>query len=165
MSARSTNGRMVERVAGSLGVAEAAAAPRDPERDEVSRIVLDGCIYVRKMKRCGKPHCRSCPHGPYWYRLVSQRQGRRIERYVGRDLSAALLEERLLRLIADDDQMDLLRDAIGSDEVERERPRWCPNVLWFELLDRLRSAVRERDRRERVDRVVEHVARRAAGVD
>lgn len=149
MCARSMHGKMIERVAGALGVAEGAGAPRDPERDEVCRLVLDGAVYVRKMKRCGKIHCKSCPHGPYWYRLVAQGRGRRIERYVGRDLSAALLEERLLRLIADDDQLDLLRDVVGSAEVERERPRWCPGPLWVDLLERLRGAVRERDQRAR----------------
>lgn len=38
------------------------------------------CEYVR----CGKPGCRSCPHGPYWY--AYWREGKRTrKRYVGKN--------------------------------------------------------------------------------
>ncbi len=34
---------------------------------------------------CGKPGCRTCPHGPYWYAYY--REGKRLKsRYVGREL-------------------------------------------------------------------------------
>jgi hypothetical protein len=33
--------------------------------------------------RCGKPGCRTCPHGPYWY--AYWREGGRVRsRYIGR---------------------------------------------------------------------------------
>jgi elongation factor P hydroxylase len=28
---------------------------------------LSGLHYRREWVRCGKPACKSCPHGPYWY--------------------------------------------------------------------------------------------------
>jgi hypothetical protein len=35
--------------------------------------------------RCGKPGCRTCPHGPYWY--AYWREGGRVRsRYIGRRL-------------------------------------------------------------------------------
>jgi hypothetical protein len=35
--------------------------------------------------RCGKPGCKSCPHGPYWYAYF--RDGGRLKsRYIGREL-------------------------------------------------------------------------------
>jgi hypothetical protein len=35
--------------------------------------------------RCGKPNCRSCPHGPYWYAYY--REGKKLRsRYIGREL-------------------------------------------------------------------------------
>ncbi len=41
--------------------------------------------YRLEMVRCGKPSCRSCPHGPYWYAYY--REGTRLRsRYIGRDL-------------------------------------------------------------------------------
>jgi hypothetical protein len=36
-----------------------------------------------QMVRCGKPHCNTCPHGPYWYAYWTE-NGRRRSRYVGR---------------------------------------------------------------------------------
>ena len=37
----------------------------------------------RRMVRCGKAACTSCPHGPYWYAYWRE-NGRRRSRYVGR---------------------------------------------------------------------------------
>lgn len=37
----------------------------------------------RRLVRCGKPGCRSCPHGPYWYAFWRE-GGRRRSRYIGR---------------------------------------------------------------------------------
>ncbi|MGH8874725.1 MAG: hypothetical protein ACRDVM_05670 [Acidimicrobiia bacterium] len=42
----------------------------------------------RQWVRCGKPACRSCPHGPYWYAYWRE-AGRRRSRYVGRLLEEA----------------------------------------------------------------------------
>jgi hypothetical protein len=35
--------------------------------------------------RCGKPGCKTCPHGPYWYAYWRE-QGRLRSRYIGRYL-------------------------------------------------------------------------------
>jgi hypothetical protein len=44
-----------------------------------------GVTYRLETVRCGKPGCRSCPHGPYWYAYY--REGSRLRsRYIGRDL-------------------------------------------------------------------------------
>ena len=37
----------------------------------------------RRLVRCGKDACTSCPHGPYWYAYWRE-NGRRRSRYVGR---------------------------------------------------------------------------------
>lgn len=37
----------------------------------------------RRLVRCGKPGCLSCPHGPYWYAYWRE-NGRRRSRYVGK---------------------------------------------------------------------------------
>ena len=43
--------------------------------------------YRRESVRCGKPNCKSCPHGPYWYAYY--REGDKLRsRYVGRELPA-----------------------------------------------------------------------------
>ena len=47
-----------------------------------------GVTYRLETVRCGKPGCRSCPHGPYWYAYF--REGNRLRsRYIGRELPAA----------------------------------------------------------------------------
>lgn len=52
----------------------AEAAPGDPE-----------VTYRLESVRCGKPSCRSCPHGPYWYAYY--REGTKLRsRYIGREL-------------------------------------------------------------------------------
>lgn len=41
--------------------------------------------YRQQLRRCGKPNCTQCPHGPYWYAVW--RDGSRVKtRYVGREL-------------------------------------------------------------------------------
>ena len=39
--------------------------------------------YKSEYVRCGKSKCKSCPHGPYWYRYAHTAQGMRKE-YVGK---------------------------------------------------------------------------------
>lgn len=39
--------------------------------------------YSRKYVRCGKAGCRSCPHGPYWYRY-RHADGKTYCEYVGK---------------------------------------------------------------------------------
>ena len=43
------------------------------------------CEYVR----CGKPACKSCPHGPYWYGYMHV-GGKMEKEYIGKDKPAAL---------------------------------------------------------------------------
>jgi hypothetical protein len=50
----------------------------DPAPEEPPR----GVAYRLEMVRCGKPQCKSCPHGPYWYAYY--REGKRLRsRYIG----------------------------------------------------------------------------------
>jgi len=52
----------------------AAEQPGDPE-----------VTYRLERVRCGKPNCRSCPHGPYWYAYY--REGKTLRsKYIGREL-------------------------------------------------------------------------------
>jgi hypothetical protein len=39
--------------------------------------------------KCGKPGCKSCPHGPYWYAYWRE-QGRVRSRYIGRILPGGM---------------------------------------------------------------------------
>ncbi len=41
--------------------------------------------YRLESVKCGKPGCKSCPHGPYWYAYF--REGSKLKsRYIGREL-------------------------------------------------------------------------------
>jgi hypothetical protein len=41
--------------------------------------------YRLESVKCGKPGCKSCPHGPYWYAYF--REGDKLRsRYIGREL-------------------------------------------------------------------------------
>lgn len=59
----------------ALGDEEGARSePSDPE-----------VTYRLETVRCGKPNCKSCPHGPYWYAYF--REGNKLRsRYIGREL-------------------------------------------------------------------------------
>lgn len=48
--------------------------------------------YRQEHVRCGKPTCRSCPHGPYWYAYWKE-DGRTRSRYIGRHLPGQPVEE------------------------------------------------------------------------
>jgi hypothetical protein len=41
--------------------------------------------YQYEKVKCGKPRCRTCPHGPYWYAYWKE-GGRTRSRYVGKTL-------------------------------------------------------------------------------
>lgn len=48
--------------------------------------------YRLEQVRCGKPSCKSCPHGPYWYAYY--REGGRLKsRYVGRELPPGVMTD------------------------------------------------------------------------
>jgi hypothetical protein len=53
-----------------------AAAPQEGDPEVTYRL---------ESVKCGKPNCRSCPHGPYWYAYF--RENNRLKsRYIGREL-------------------------------------------------------------------------------
>jgi hypothetical protein len=57
---------------------------REDDREEPDR----GKVTFRQERvRCGRPNCRTCPHGPYWY--AYWREGGRLRsRYIGKELPA-----------------------------------------------------------------------------
>jgi hypothetical protein len=63
-----------------LAAGDEAGAEETPEE-----VVAGTVTYRLETVRCGKPNCRSCPHGPYWYAYY--REGDKLRsRYVGREL-------------------------------------------------------------------------------
>lgn len=60
---------------------------------------IEGMLYLLRMVVCGKKHCKSCPHGPYWY--VQVRKGGVLrEIYLGkkfRTLEQKNLEDKIKR--------------------------------------------------------------------
>jgi hypothetical protein len=55
--------------------------------DDVAEAVqAAGAVTYRLEKvKCGKPGCKSCPHGPYWYAYY--REGKRLRsHYIGPEL-------------------------------------------------------------------------------
>jgi hypothetical protein len=40
--------------------------------------------YRQEAVKCGKPTCKRCPHGPYWYRY-SYSKGKTTKEYVGKN--------------------------------------------------------------------------------
>lgn len=51
---------------------------------------LEGLHYRLELVRCGKPACKRCPHGPYWY-SYSNAACFLKKRYVGKRLPPAVL--------------------------------------------------------------------------
>jgi hypothetical protein len=45
-----------------------------------------GYTYELLLRNCGKKNCGKCPHGPYWYMSFTLRTGRKVRKYVGKDL-------------------------------------------------------------------------------
>lgn len=58
--------------------------------DAQEPVRMAGRSYVQEMIRCGKPGCRRCPHGPYWYEYSSLGAYRK-KRYVGKRLPEHLV--------------------------------------------------------------------------
>jgi hypothetical protein len=53
-------------------------------REVVARIVKPGGTLQLELVHCGKaPRCKSCPHGPYWYRYWKD-GGKTKSEYVGK---------------------------------------------------------------------------------
>jgi 1-acyl-sn-glycerol-3-phosphate acyltransferase len=60
-----------------LAAGDAPAASNGSNDETVS--------YRLESVKCGKPGCKSCPHGPYWYAYF--REGKRLRsRYIGKIL-------------------------------------------------------------------------------
>jgi len=49
--------------------------------------------YREEMVRCGKRNCRSCPHGPYWYRY-NHVKGKTRKEYIGKKRPDFLQEKQ-----------------------------------------------------------------------
>lgn len=63
-----------------------------PPAGAVDEVVSEVRVtYRREWVRCGKPTCRRCPHGPYWYAYWKE-DGRTRSQYVGRHLPGEPLE-------------------------------------------------------------------------
>ena len=61
----------------------------EPPGEEVP--APEGASFRKEYVRCGKPGCKSCPHGPYWYAYY--REGGRLKsRYIGRELEPSTSE-------------------------------------------------------------------------
>lgn len=59
----------------------------------VERFSFRGVEYQLRLTFCNKPKCKSCPHGPYWYGLISLGGARQTLRYVGKTLKGPVAEE------------------------------------------------------------------------
>ena len=56
--------------------------------DEAAEPLEDSAVTYRlESVKCGKPGCKTCPHGPYWYAYYRE-QGKLKSRYIGRELPA-----------------------------------------------------------------------------
>lgn len=49
-----------------------------------SKHTLGNTRYEQRLVGCGKANCSKCPHGPYWWAIITLRTGKQIERYVGK---------------------------------------------------------------------------------
>ncbi|HWL64848.1 MAG TPA: hypothetical protein VNP73_02645 [Actinomycetota bacterium] len=69
--------RVLIYVKGLLNALDDDAGAPEPGDEKVT--------YRLESVRCGKPNCKSCPHGPYWYAYY--RDGDRLKsRYIGKQL-------------------------------------------------------------------------------
>lgn len=71
--------------------------------------------YRQEHVRCGKPRCRRCPHGPYWYAYYRE-GGRTRRQYVGRYLPGEPLEP-----VVPGGEVVTAETAARSDEATRSR--------------------------------------------
>jgi hypothetical protein len=51
--------------------------------------------YELEKVRCGKPACKSCPHGPYWYAYRTTNKGKVVKRYIGKKLPPEIRQKIL----------------------------------------------------------------------
>lgn len=50
---------------------------------------IGGISYELWKTRCGKPNCKRCPHGPYWYKPIRTPRGIK-HAYIGKDLEKGI---------------------------------------------------------------------------
>ena len=55
---------------------------------------VKGVRYRAEMRRCGKPLCNQCPHGPYWFARYTDDRGKRRVVYIGRELPSSVMKEK-----------------------------------------------------------------------
>ncbi len=55
------------------------------DQDVTPEVTPDSVTYRLEPVTCGKPGCRRCPHGPYWYAYYRE-GGRLRSRYIGKIL-------------------------------------------------------------------------------
>ncbi|WP_156120546.1 hypothetical protein [Neosynechococcus sphagnicola] len=61
----------------------------DKEEPVTQELVTQDISYQQQYRRCGKPTCGTCPHGPYWY--AYWRDGAKVKsRYIGKELHKEL---------------------------------------------------------------------------
>lgn len=79
----------LRRVAIFVGGLLAAAGDEPASTKWVTGKEPAAVTYRRESVKCGKPGCRKCPHGPYWYAYYRE-GGRLRSRYIGKDLPEGL---------------------------------------------------------------------------
>jgi hypothetical protein len=78
----------LRRVAIFVGGLLAAAGDRQSP-EWVTGDAPSAVTYRQESVRCGKPGCRTCPHGPYWYAYYRE-DGKLRSRYIGKELPEGL---------------------------------------------------------------------------
>lgn len=77
-----------------------------------------GKIFLKHSK-CGNKRCKSCPHGPYWYRATFNPKTRRwIAKYIGVSLSKSKLKSAELEMW---DRYKFFSDEIKRLHKERKK--------------------------------------------
>jgi hypothetical protein len=75
----------LRRVAIFVGGLLAAAGDEQATKGWVPGEESGTVTYRQESVRCGKPGCKKCPHGPYWYAYYRE-GGKLRSRYIGRNL-------------------------------------------------------------------------------
>lgn len=112
---------------------------------ETVRVVIDGMTFSARMKRCNKPNCRACPHGPYWARII-RRGGREVERYIGKELVPWLARRWVLEVLKDWEQDELPGMPEAETRFPPDRPAWLPLEIWGALRGIRKGSVMTQER-------------------
>lgn len=60
----------------------------------IERFDYRGVEYQLRKIECGKKNCRKCPHGPYWYAIVTISGKKPAVRYIGKELGREVASYR-----------------------------------------------------------------------